>query len=97
VLVLRSGSRGGADEPLFDEIAYRQLDLASGQSEEVVRVADDVPHGTVQLAVDLLSRPTVPGVEPPTPLDPRVTGVLVGISLLGAAAAGVLWRRRVRP
>lgn len=70
--------------------------VATGDSEELVRFPVDTYGGSWQFATDLLGAPSIDGVKPPAPMDPRVTaGLSIGVCL-AAAAALVLWRRRVR-
>jgi len=71
------------------------LDIHSATTRPLVTVSND--NVDTQLATALLTEPTVPGIEPPTPVDPRkVTGLGVGI-VVAAAVALIMWRRRVRP
>jgi hypothetical protein len=67
----------------------------SGATHHLTRLDDDSDH--IELATDLLARPTVPGVEPPRPLDPRTVTAGVVVVVLAAGWALVWWRRRVRP
>jgi hypothetical protein len=71
------------------------LDIHTGKARPLVALS--AYPDEVQLAGDLLAAPTVPGIEPPRPLDPRkVTagGVLVAFAALVAL---IMWRRRVQP
>jgi hypothetical protein len=72
------------------------LDAATGAtSSQVSFDADDV--GDVEVATDLLAEPTVPGLEPPRPVDPRAVTGLGVVTVLVAGLALIAWRRRVRP
>lgn len=71
--------------------------LGTGESEQLVRLPAEPHGGAWQFATDLLGAPSVDATEPPSPIDPRVTAGLATGVLLGAGAALVLWRRRVRP
>ncbi|MCW2792294.1 MAG: hypothetical protein JWO76_1392, partial [Nocardioides sp.] len=68
--------------------------VSTGASQQLVRFPD--PRD-IEVATDLLGAPTLPGVEPPRPLDPRVVGGLGTGTVVLALSALVLWRRRVRP
>lgn len=69
--------------------------IGTGESEQLVRFPAATYGGSWQFATDLLGAPSIDGVRPPAPMDPRVTaGLSIGVCL--AAAALVLWRRRAR-
>ena len=68
------------------------VDVTTGEREPLVRAGSaDIPA----VAADLLVEPTVAGVRPPSPIDPRLLTVLVG---LGGGLLVVLgfWLRRRR-
>ncbi|HET6939456.1 MAG TPA: hypothetical protein VFI19_12655, partial [Nocardioides sp.] len=72
------------------------LDAATGAtSSQVSFDADEV--GDVEVATDLLAEPTVSGLEPPRPVDPRAVTGLGVVTVLVAGLALIAWRRRVRP
>lgn len=82
---------GGNDR---QSLRVSSMDVGTG---DAVPLVDDLDNAETQLAAELLTRPTVPGIEPPTPMDPRqVTGWSVAI-VLTAVAGLIWWRRRVRP
>lgn len=81
-------------DPDVSDAVIASVDVHTGETR---RLVDNALYSDAQLATDLLAQPTVPGIEPPRPMDPRkVTagGVLVA---LGALVALVMWRRRVQP
>jgi hypothetical protein len=71
------------------------LDIRTGAARPLV----DLSAGDVdtQLAGDLLTGPTVPGIEPPTPVDPRQAPAIGAGIVVAAGVALIWWRRRVRP
>jgi hypothetical protein len=76
--------------------AVGSVDVATGaRSSQVSFDADLVDD--VQLATDLLASPTVPGLEPAHPLDPRLVAAGGLAIVLAAGWVLILWRRRVRP
>jgi hypothetical protein len=84
---------GEPDDPTG--VVLAGVDTATGQTTRLVTFESG--NDETQLATDLLARPTVPGIEPPHPMDPReVTGIGVAIVLV-ALSAMIWWRRRVRP
>lgn len=72
--------------------------LSTGRSQELVRFPfGSMAGGGWQFATDLLGAPSVDGVRPPHPLDPRtVTGGVAAV-VAGGVLAVFLWRRRVWP
>jgi hypothetical protein len=82
-------------DPGWTHLGLFRVAVSTGRSHEIVRLAAG-GFGNPQFATDFLDAPSVHGVKPPTPLDPRLTaGLSVAIVLLGGGAL-VLWRRRVR-
>jgi hypothetical protein len=77
--------------------ALYRITLATGASQELVRFPDECCGGSWQFATDLLDAPSVEGVEPPSPMDPRATAGLSIAVVVAALGALVVWRRRVRP
>jgi hypothetical protein len=73
------------------------VDVDTGEHVELVRLAsaDDVRN--LQLATDLFDDPTIAGVEPPDPVDPRTVTGLLGLTAIAGIGGVVVWRRRVRP
>jgi len=72
------------------------IDLRTGQSRLMAELGGLEGTGWVW-ADDLLTAPSVPGVEPPTPMDPRAALVLWLLLAAGTVVLVVAWRRRVRP
>jgi hypothetical protein len=68
--------------------------LTTGRSRELVSFPVDTYGGDWQFATDLLDAPSVEGIEPASPMDPRVTAGLSAATCLAAAAGLFLWRRR---
>jgi hypothetical protein len=77
-------------------VALYRVDVSTGESRMIVRFPVDSLGGGWQFATDLLDAPSVAGVEPPSPVDPRATAGLTVAVCLAAGLALVLWRRRVR-
>jgi hypothetical protein len=77
------------------ELRVSRLDIRTGTARPLV----DLSAGSVdvQLAGDLLTGPTVPGIEPPTPVDPRKLAAWTLTIVVAACWALIAWRRRVRP
>ncbi|MGH3346649.1 MAG: hypothetical protein ACRDO4_06675, partial [Nocardioides sp.] len=73
-----------------------EVDAATGDVEQIVRLPDDWYSG-VTWASDLLGSPVVDRPAPPTPLDPRLVTGLTSAALLAAGLALWRWRRRVTP
>jgi hypothetical protein len=71
------------------------IDVRTGQTRPLVTFASG--DWTTEFATDLLARPTVPGIEPPSPLDPRLVAGLGVLIVLVAGVTLIAWRRRVRP
>lgn len=70
--------------------------VETGESDELIALPPDSNVGWAW-AEDMLTAEVVPGVEPPSPLDPRVlVGGLVAV-VLAAGGSLVWWRRRVQP
>ncbi|MDN4163073.1 hypothetical protein [Nocardioides abyssi] len=91
--VLARARRGGYD----GRTVLDAVDLRDGATGELVVGPPEGTGARWQVATDLLREPTVDAVEPPRPMSPRLTAGLTGLTVLGAAGALVLWRRRVRP
>lgn len=81
----------------YSASALMSVDVTSGASEELLRYPAGTYGSVTQLAADLVGQPTVPGIEPQHPMDPRAVAgglaVVVGCGIGGI----VLWRRRVGP
>lgn len=79
-----------------DERVIGSVDVTTGaRLSQVSFDRDDV--GDLQLATDLLAEPTVAGIGPPKPVDPRAVAGTGALIVLAAAWAAIWWRRRVRP
>jgi hypothetical protein len=75
-----------------------RLDVRTGETTRLVSFeASDIDDGGTSFATDLFDAPTHHAQEPPSPIDPRLVTGLVAGTVLVAALALVLWRRRVRP
>jgi hypothetical protein len=84
---------GDPHEPTGPVVA--SVDVRTGQTRRLV--TSDVDLVSSELATDLLDRPTVPGIVPARPLDPREVAVGVALVVLAVPVALTWWRRRVRP
>jgi hypothetical protein len=83
-------------DPVGGAEAVENIDVRTGAVGNRVLLAPG-QHGGVQLATELLARPTVAAVAPAHPLDPRLVKVGGAAIVLLAGLAAILWRRRVRP
>jgi hypothetical protein len=91
LVVTRSRRTADLDQA-FDMYA---VDPTTGKGELVSRGGSQMLAWT--WATDLLSAPVVEGIEPPSPMGPRVVAGLGAALLTGTVLGLVLWRRRVRP
>ncbi|WP_457207831.1 hypothetical protein [Nocardioides sp. P5_C9_2] len=85
-----------AESPSWDAVRVESVDVRTGEAETLVRYEEDAGLKWAW-AGDVLDADPVPGVRPPSPLDPRhLWGGLALIALVTAASV-TRWRHRVRP
>lgn len=78
-----------------NEMTVVRYAVPTGEADVLMRLAAQESRNS-QLATDLLTEPTTPGIEPPRPLDPRLMTFLAVLAL-GSAGLGIRQlRRRVR-
>jgi hypothetical protein len=92
-VVLVRGRPGGLG---WGAVGVDAVDVRTGEAETLVRY-DEVAGLSWAWAGELLDADPVPGVRPPSPLDPRLRWGGLALIALVAAASVAGWRRRARP
>ncbi len=70
------------------------LDIRSASVRTMIRV-DGRQETIAHFATDLISRPFIKGVAPPSVRDPRVTpGIVLGVTGAGLVLTGLVWLYR---